>query len=79
MLIEGLHQDGSAAEDFGANVEDVAGIERAFADRKSGSGGARHVEVRAAPSALERRAPESVSSYGGCRSDRSSALLYGWN
>lgn len=45
MLIEGVYEDGSAAEDFGANVEDVAGIQRAFADPKSGSGGVLRVEL----------------------------------
>jgi hypothetical protein len=45
MLIEGVYEDGTPAEDFGANIEDVTGVQRAFADPKSGSDGLIRVEL----------------------------------
>lgn len=45
LLIEGVYEDGRQAPEFGANIEDAAGIQRAFADPKAVSNSLLRVSV----------------------------------
>jgi hypothetical protein len=62
LLVEGVFEDGTPARGFGANIDDPAGLQRAFVDSKVGSDGLARVPLWAGETYRVRAWLHSVSS-----------------